>query len=106
MFKRPSVFTVIIFIALAVMNIVLLIFIYQQRKDQTENIQVPGGQISIAEAQQRIAEFEQRIAELEYMLDNTDDPDVVRRIAEELLGLVSPDQIIISSGAHSGDYAD
>jgi len=51
------------------------------------------------EDKQRIAELQQKIADLQYMLDNTDDPDVIKRIAEELLGLVSPDEIIISSSA-------
>jgi len=48
--------------------------------------------------QQAIAELHQKIADLEIMLENTDDPVVVRRIAEELLGLVSPDEIVISDG--------
>jgi len=51
---------------------------------------------------QEIAELEQRIADLEFMLENTDDPDVIRRIAEELLGLVSPDEIVITSGGNGG----
>jgi len=50
------------------------------------------------EDRQRVAELQQKIADLQYMLDNTDDPDVIKRIAEELLGLVSPDEIIIYSG--------
>jgi len=49
------------------------------------------------EDRQKAAELQQRIADLEYMLNNTDDPDVIKRIAEELLGLVSPDEIIISN---------
>jgi len=48
------------------------------------------------EDRQRAVELQQKIADLEYMLNNTDDPDVIKRIAEELLGLVSPDEIIIS----------
>jgi len=48
------------------------------------------------EDRQRVAELQQKIADLRYMLENTDDPDVIKRIAEELLGLVSPDEIIIS----------
>ena len=44
-------------------------------------------------------ELQQKIADLEYMLENTDDPDVKRRIAEELLGLVSPDELVITDGS-------
>jgi cell division protein FtsB len=55
------------------------------------------------EDRRQAAELQQKIADLEYMLENTDDPNVIRRIAEELLGLVSPDEIVItgSSGGHN-----
>ena len=57
------------------------------------------------ENRQEVAELQQKIADLEYMLDNTDDPDVIRRIAEELLGLVSPDEIVIT-GRSDGQTED
>lgn len=65
----------------------------------------------ISELEQRVAELEQtnaelellkssleqKISEYEYMLDNTDNPDIMRKIAEELLGLESPDEITITT---------
>jgi len=85
--KRSRIFTIIIILILIVVFGVQLYIIWgltiPLRRGQEEDIR-------------RIAELEQRIAELEYMLSNTDDPEVVRRIAEELLGLVSSDEIIIT----------
>jgi len=54
---------------------------------------------SLHEARQEAAELQQKIADLEYMLENIDDPDVMRRIAEEILGLVSPDELVITDGS-------
>ena len=89
MTKRSRIFTIIIVLVLTIMFGVQLYIIW-------------GLTIPLARGQQedrmRAAELQQRIADLEYMLENTDDPDVIRRIAEELLGLVSPDEIIISDG--------
>ncbi|MDR2571402.1 MAG: septum formation initiator family protein [Oscillospiraceae bacterium] len=54
---------------------------------------------SLQEARREAAELQQKIADLEYMLENINDPDVMRRIAEEVLGLVSPDELVIIDGA-------
>lgn len=85
--KRSRVFTIIIVLVLTIIFGVQLYIIW-------------GLTIPLREQQEadrvRAAELEQRIAELEYMLANTDDPDVIRRIAEDLLGLVSPNELIIS----------
>ena len=53
---------------------------------------------SLNEARREAAELQERIADLEHMLANMDDPDVMRRIAEELLGLISPDELLITDG--------
>ena len=91
--KRSRIITIIIISALSVYAIVSLYVIWELiiplNREEQEN-------------RQEIAELEQRIADLEFMLENTDDPDVIRRIAEELLGLVSPDEIVITSGGNSG----
>jgi len=50
------------------------------------------------ELRKEAAELQQRIADLEFILENIDNPDVIRRIAEEVLGLVSPDEIIVTDG--------
>lgn len=85
--KRSKKFTIIIIVILTLVFGVQLYIIWEQtiplRRQQEED-------------RLRVAELEQRIAELEYMLENTDDPEVIRKIAEELLGLVSPDEIIIT----------
>lgn len=87
--KRSRIFTIIIIAVLTLVFGVQLYIIW--------GLTVPMRQEQ-EEARQYAAELEQRIAELEFMLANLEDPDVIRRIAEELLGLVSPDQVIISSG--------
>jgi len=53
---------------------------------------------SLIVMREETAELQQRIADLEFMLENINDPDVMRRIAEEF-GLVSPDELIIVDGA-------
>lgn len=85
--KRSRKYTIIIIVILIIVFGAQLYIIWEQ------TVQLTRGR---EEDMRRAAELEQRIAELEYMLDNTDDPDVIRRIAEELLGLVSPDEVIIS----------
>jgi len=89
MSKRSRIITIIIISALSVYAVVSLYIIWEL------TIPLNRGQ---QEHRQEIAEMEQRIADLEFMLENTDDPDVIRRIAEELLGLVSPDEVVIVSG--------
>ena len=92
MTKRSRIFTIIIVLVLTIMFGVQLYIIWGL------TIPLNRGQ---QEDRQRVAELQQKIADLQYMLENTDDPDVIKRIAEELLGLVSPDEIIISSGSDS-----
>jgi len=59
---------------------------------------------SLEESRREAAELQQRIADLEYMLENINDPDVMRRIAEEILGLVSPDELLITDGSGVNIY--
>jgi len=54
---------------------------------------------SLHEDLEKAAQLQQQIADLAYMLENIDDPDVMRRIAEEILGLVSPDELLITDGS-------
>jgi cell division protein FtsB len=54
---------------------------------------------SLHESRREAAELQQKIDDLKYMLANIDDPDVMRRIAEEVLGLVSPDELVITDGS-------
>ena len=91
--KRSRIITIIIISALSIYAIVSLYVIWE--------LTIPLYRAQ-QEKKQEIAEMEQRIADLEFMLENTDDPDVIRRIAEELLGLVSPDEIVITSGGNDG----
>jgi len=87
--SRSKIITIIIIAALTIYAIASLYYIWE--------LTVPINKAQ-QEDRQEVAELQQRIADLEYMLENTDDPDVIRRIAEELLGLVSPDEIVITSG--------
>ncbi|MCL2247866.1 MAG: hypothetical protein FWC13_01200 [Oscillospiraceae bacterium] len=87
MTSRSKLFTIIIIGALAIYALVSLYVIWELTVPLNRQQQ---------EDMRRAAELRQQIADLEFMLENTDDPDVVRRIAEELLGLVSPDEIVIT----------
>jgi len=91
--KRSRIITIIIISALSIYAIVSLYVIWE--------LTIPLYRAQ-QEKKHEIAELEQRIADLEFMLENTDDPDVIRRIAEELLGLVSPDEIVITSDGDGG----
>ena len=91
MSKRSRIITIIIISALTVYAVVSLYVIWE--------LTVPLNKVQ-QEDRERIAEIQQRIADLEYMLANTDDPEVIRRIAEELLGLVSPDEIVITGSTN------
>jgi len=79
---RTKAITIIIIIALATYAIVSIFVIWRL----TIPISEPQPEI-----RREITELYQRIADLEYMLENTDDPEVIRQIAEELLGLIPPD---------------
>ena len=85
--SRPKLFTIIIIGALAIYALVSLYVIWELTVPLNRQQQ---------DDMRRAAELRQQISDLEFMLENTDDPDVVRRIAEELLGLVSPDEIVIT----------
>ena len=87
MSSRSKIFTTIIIGALALYAVFSLYVIWGWTVPLNRQQQ---------EDRRRAEELGQQIAELEFMLENTDDPEVIRRIAEELLGLVSPDEIVIT----------
>ena len=89
MSKRSKIITIIIILALTLYAGISLYNFWVQHVEVVE---------SLHEARREAAELQQKIADLEYMLENIDDPDVMRRIAEEILGLVSPDELVISDG--------
>ena len=93
MSSRSKIITAIIISALAIYAIVSLYIIWDLTVPLSREQQ---------EDKRAVAELQQKIADLEYMLENTDDPDVIRRIAEELLGLVSPDEIVITGNQSDG----
>ena len=90
MSKRSRIITIIIILAFTVYAGISLYSFWGHHTDVLE---------SLHEARQEAVELQQRIADLEFMLENIDDPNVKRRIAEEVLGLVSPDELIISDGS-------
>ena len=95
MSSRSRIITIIIVLALTVYAGISLYNFWRSHVEVLE---------SLDEARREAAELQQKIADLEYMLAHIDDPDVMRRIAEELLGLVSPDELLITEG--SGSRAD
>jgi len=86
MSSRSRIITIIIVLALTIYGGISLYNFYTQHLEVYESLQ---------EARQEAAELQERIAYLEFMLENVDDPDIIRRIAEEILGLVSPDDTIV-----------
>jgi len=54
---------------------------------------------SLEETRREVTELQYKIAVLENMLANIDDPEIMRQIAEEMLGLVSPEELIITDGS-------
>jgi len=84
--SRSRIITIIIVLALTVYAGISLYNFWVQHLEVLE---------SLDETRREVAELQQKIADLEYMLENIDDPDVMRRIAEEMLGLVSPDELLI-----------
>jgi len=89
--KRSKIITLIIILALTVYAGISLYNFWVRHVEVVE---------SLHEARREAAELQQKIADLEYMLENIDDPDVMRRIAEEVLGLVSPDEFVISDDSN------
>ena len=90
MSKRSRIITIIIIGALTVYAGISLYNFWGHHVEVLE---------SLHEARREAAELQQKIADLEFMLENIDDPDVMRRIAEEVLGLVSPDELVIPEGS-------
>ena len=90
MSSRSRIITIIIVLALTLYAGISLYNFWVQHIEVLE---------ALDEAKQEAAELQQKIADLEYMLENIDDPDVMRRIAEEILGLVSPDELVITDGS-------
>ena len=88
--SRSKLFTIIIIGALAIYAVISLYVIW--------GLTVPLNRQQ-QDDMRRAEELRQQIADLEFMLENTEDPDVIRQIAEELLGLVSPDEIVITGFA-------
>ena len=87
---RSRIITIIIILALAIYAGVSLYNFWEHHVEVLDELQ---------EARRQASELQQKIADLEFMLENIDDPDVMRRIAEEVLGLVSPDELVISDGS-------
>jgi len=90
MSARSRIITIIIVLALATYAGVSLYNFWRHHVDVLE---------ARDELRREASELQQKIADLEFMLENIDNPDVIRRIAEEVLGLVSPDEIIITDGS-------
>jgi len=87
--SRSRIITIIIILALTVYAGISLYSFWGHHVEVLD---------SLNEARREAAELQQKIADLEFMLANIDDPDVMRRIAEEILGLVSPDELLITDG--------
>ena len=89
MSKRSKIITIIIILAFTVYAGVSLYNLWGLQYEVTRTRD---------EAEKEVAELQQKIAELEYRLENLEDPDVMRRIAEDM-GWVSPDALVITDSS-------
>jgi len=85
--SRSKIITIIIVLALTIYAGISLYSFWERHVEVLE---------ALHEARSEAAELQQKISELEFMLENLDDPDVMRRIAEEILGLRAPDELVLS----------
>ena len=90
MSSRSKIITLIIILALTIYAGISLYNFWEQHVEVLR---------ALDEARAEVTELQQKIENLEFMLENIDDPDVMRRIAEEILGLVSPDELVLSDGS-------
>ena len=90
MSSRSKIITIIIILALTVYAGISLYNFWG------EHVKVLD---SLEEARREAAELQYKIAVLENMLANIDDPNIMRQIAEEMLGLVSPDELVLIDGS-------
>jgi len=88
--SRSKIITIIIILALTVYAGISLYNFWG------EHVKVLD---SLEEARREAAELQYKIAVLENMLANIDDPNIMRQIAEEMLGLVSPDELVLIDGS-------
>ena len=95
MSSRSRIITIIIILAFTIYAVISLYNFWVLNDEALKSLQ---------EDKKRAEELQQKIADLAYMLANIDDPDVMRRIAEEILGLVSPDELLITEGAGTNLY--
>ena len=91
MSSRSKIITIIIILALTVYAGISLYSFWGEHVRVLE---------SLEEARREAAELQYKIAVLENMLANIDDPEIMRQIAEEMLGLVSPEELIITDGSN------
>jgi len=90
MSKRSRIITIIIVLAFTIYAGISLYNFWGHHLEVVE---------SLDESRREAAELQEKIDHLAHMLENMDDPEVMRRIAEEVLGLVSPDELIIADGS-------
>ena len=90
MSSRSKIITIIIILALTVYAGISLYNFWGEHVRILE---------SLEEARREAAELQYKIAVLENMLANIDDPNIMRQIAEEMLGLVSPDELLLIDGS-------
>ena len=90
MSSRSKIITIIIILALTVYAGISLYNFWGEHVRVLE---------SLEESRREAAELQYKIAVLENMLANIDDPAVMRQIAEEMLGLVSPDELVITDSS-------
>ena len=87
--KRTGILTKIVIVVLMMYAVVSLIRISDRRAD---------AQAELEDLRRQEAAIAAENDDMQYALDNKDDPDVIRDIARDELGMIDPGEEIYSSG--------
>ena len=84
-FKKASIFTKLVIAALMVYAVISLVMVHRQTRQLQDRA---------ATLQQQVSEMTQSNAELQYLIDHSEDDDMIESVAREKLGLVKPGEKI------------
>ena len=84
-FKKASIFTTLVIAVLMVYALISLFVVHRQTRQLQDRA---------ATLQQQVSEMTQANAELQYLIDHSEDDDMIESVAREKLGLVKPGEKI------------
>ena len=84
-FKKASIFTTLVIAVLMVYALISLFVVHRQTRQLQDRA---------ATLQQQVSEMTQANAELQYLIDHSEDDDMIESVAREKFGLVKPGEKI------------